>query len=316
MTENIQCPICKKQESKLLFDDGRDFFVAGGDSDGFGIRYCEKCAIGFSVPEMTDKELAKYYPDDFEAYIPKKFFSGYLQTVKYKQDLNKINKALKPTDNSSVCMFEIGAGRGEFLYEAKKQNIEVAGIEPGNKGIEFAKEHYDINVQHGFASNLKFEKKYDVVVMRHVLEHIGDIKACLENICANGLKDNGLLFIKVPNMDSWEAKLFGRYWDGFDLPRHRFHFTKQGLRKILTTTAFNKIKMVSEIVPTATIRSIKYYANFEKRGFMKFLAKIYIMLPAIIKMFLAQCLCLFFSVFVAGRMIILAQKNNENTVGI
>jgi SAM-dependent methyltransferase len=308
MTQNKKCPICETLESKLVFDDGRDFFVAEGNSDQFGVWYCKKCEIGFSVPDMTDAELAKYYPDDFEAYVPKKSLIGYLQKIKYRQDLRIIRKALKVNKLGSIALFEIGAGRGEFLNEAKKQGLEVAGIEPGKKGVEFAKDHYNIHLQQGFASDLNFKQKYDVIVMRHVLEHLNSFQECLKEISKNGLKTNGLLFIKVPNIGSWEAKFFRKFCLGFDLPRHRFHFTANGLRDMLKVSAFSECVIYNEIIPNDCVRSLFYYSKHSDSCFRKIVSCILFIPKPLLYVLMMPSLYLLSFLFGAGRIIIVAKK--------
>lgn len=304
MKKEEQCPSCDGNQTKFLFEDGKDWFVAGGDSPDYGVRFCEDCQIGYSTPFLSDEELGKHYPDDFEAYVPKKNLIGYLQKKKYCQDLKKIVRILgKRAEKYS--MFEIGAGRGEFLDEAREMDFEVAGIEPGEKGVEFADKQYQISLQKGLASELVFQKKYDVIVMRHVLEHLNNPNECLKKIIENGLKDDGILFLKIPNMDSWEARRFGKFWHGYDLPRHRFHFTGKGLKKVLENLEYMDVKVIPEIVPTDFVRSMQYLRT------SKLKAKLFSLLPGIIKLFIAQIFCLFCYLFSSGRMIVVAEKGKK-----
>lgn len=308
MKPENQCPICLKQESALLFDDGRDYFVADGKSGDFSVWFCPNCQIGYSTPFLTDAELQQYYPADFEAYVPKKSFSGYLQKVKYRQDLRKIQRALKVKSGSGMSLFEIGAGRGEFLSEAKKQGFEVAGIEPGQQGIGFAKEQYNIYLEQHFASELKFNQKYDVIVMRHVLEHLNDFKNCLQKIFEKGLKNGGLLFVKVPNMESWEAKLFGKYWHGFDLPRHRYHFTPIGIGRILKNMGYNYSKIYNENIPVDCVRSIFYYQKFSSGLWSKILTCIVIIPKKLLIMLITPLITILSFLINTGRIIIIGKK--------
>jgi hypothetical protein len=42
----------------------------------------------------------------------------------------------------------------------------------------------------------------------------------------------------VPNFDSWQSRRFGTNWFHLDLPRHRSHFTPDGLEALLRRTGF------------------------------------------------------------------------------
>jgi SAM-dependent methyltransferase len=75
-------------------------------------------------------------------------------------------------------------------------------------------------------------ESYDVIVMWNVLEHLAYPVRDLVNIISL-LKPGGWLVFSVPNIESIEARLFGRYWVGWDLPRHLYIFPQHALNKIL-----------------------------------------------------------------------------------
>ena len=180
-----QCKICSGDMS-LIVHGAKDYFVKRGESSDFDIAFCSHCKIGFSFPDMSNDELSEYYPKNFEAYTKKSGVLAALQTMKYKQDLRFIFRHKKKIDS----LYEIGAGRGEFLHIAKKKLGNAAyieGSEPSSKGVENSNELFGINLEQGFAEALNFKQKYDVICMRHVLEHINDAKAVLGNIFVNGL---------------------------------------------------------------------------------------------------------------------------------
>ena len=299
-----ECRICGGM-TKVLFNDGADFFLLDGRSPAFGVSYCSICEIGYSFPALPPDEFSIYYPDDFEAYVPKKTFWGFLQKIKYGSDLKKISAYLDP---GQKFLFEVGAGRGEFLRAAKDRGFEVSGIEPGGQGVRFAASQYDIHLNQVFASEMRFERPWDVIVARHVLEHLDGFRECLEKIYQKGLARGGLLFLKLPRMDSWEAKKFGKFWHGFDLPRHRVHFTKGGLSRILKGIGFCEIFIQGEVVAEDMIRSIRYHALHAAPGIQKILAQCFNSLPHGLKFMICQLAGYLLCPWGAGRMIVVARK--------
>ncbi|MFA5168280.1 MAG: class I SAM-dependent methyltransferase [Candidatus Omnitrophota bacterium] len=299
-----KCRICGSQ-TKILFKDGADFFLLNGQSPAFGVDYCHSCEIGFSFPALSLNEFSIYYPDDFEAYVPKKTFWGVLQKIKYRSDLKKLSEYL---DLEQKSLFEVGAGRGEFLREAKDRGFDVAGIEPGARGVKFAASQYGIHLEQAFVSEMQFEKQYHVVVARHVLEHLDEFYEYLQKIYQEGLLKGGILFLKLPRFDSWEAKKFGRFWHGFDLPRHRVHFTKNGLSKILKNIGFDKISIKGEVVAEDMIRSLHYCALHAGSGVPKMLIRYFDLLPHGLKFVICQLVGYLLWPWGAGRMIIIARR--------
>ncbi len=290
----------------LLFDDGRDFFVNDGASRDFSVLHCRECGLAFSFPAMDNEELASFYPADFEAFVAKKSVAAVLQAIKYRMDLRLISKA---AHGAAKSVFEIGAGRGEFLAQLKKAGYSVEGIEPGSAGRSFALNHHGVTLEEGFGDRHIFQKRYAIVAARHALEHIGSFSECLQNIHRNGLLSGGILFLKVPRLDSWEAGIFGRYWHGFDLPRHRVHFEKKGVEKLLAQTGFRTISIKTEIVPTDMLRSITYYSRHGENRLLRSIAGVFTGSPHIVRLLLCQAIGVLLSPFGAGRMIIVAKKD-------
>lgn len=300
-----KCPLCG-ETMRVLFTDGKDFFILRGQSPDFSIYFCDSCKIGFSYPILNEEELKEYYPDNYEAYVPKNNLLAILQIKKYKSDLKKIIQVAH--SDKKLGLYEIGAGRGEFLNVAITENFNVNGSEPGLIGVKYAKENYRIELTNQYSDEIKFSQKYDIVVLRHVLEHINDFTGCLKNILDNGLTKDGVLFLKLPRTDSWEARFFGKYWHGYDLPRHRVHFTKKGIKKLLDNIGYSGICIKNEVVPYDTIRSIEYYGKCGQRKICKFLAKIFSSWPQLLKISLAYLagILLFYK---AGRMVVFAKRS-------
>ncbi len=298
----INCPICHKPAEKFL-DKVKDYFILHGDSPDYEIIYCPNCAVAFSLPILSDQDLALSYPEEYEAYNTRKSFSGFLQILKYQSDLRLIKKKILKKENASL--FEIGSGRGEFLAQAEKAGFKVEGIEPSPAGRRAAKKLFNLELRDGYASQIEFNKKYDVIVMRHVFEHVNQSVQVLEKI-KSGLADGGIIFLKLPRLDSWEEKFFKKYWHGYDLPRHRFHYSSEGIAKILKNLGFSRVEVKREIVPSDIIRSLQYY-NLSEHNFLSGLVKIYLILPDIIKIILGQIVAIILSPLKSGRMIVTAK---------
>jgi SAM-dependent methyltransferase len=123
------------------------------------------------------------------------------------------------------CLLDYGAGTGDFLSEAKQIGWQVYGIEPndgarnlaGKKGIDLVAERSELGT-----------KKFEVITLWHVLEHIHDLDSTLDYLYDH-LADSGLLVIAVPNYRSWDAQHYGSDWAAYDVPRHLWHFSKNSM---------------------------------------------------------------------------------------
>ena len=77
--------------------------------------------------------------------------------------------------------------------------------------------------------------------MYHVLEHVADVEKQKQEILQL-LKPNGILVLALPNYKSFDAKFYGKYWAGYDVPRHLYHFNKKAV-KSLFDKEFEMVKM-------------------------------------------------------------------------
>jgi predicted SAM-dependent methyltransferase len=85
------------------------------------------------------------------------------------------------------------------------------------------------------------DSQLDAAVMWHVLEHLDDQPAALATV-RGWLRPGGLLLLGVPNLASLQAEIAGEGWLHLDAPRHRIHFTADGLRRLLVRSGFDVIR--------------------------------------------------------------------------
>jgi SAM-dependent methyltransferase len=284
----------------------KDYYVMKDDSETFSLNQCRNCMVKFTLPFMTNDDLSRYYPKTYEAFVEKKTLISRLQTIKYKADIRNIKKNLL-MQKKGYTLYEVGSGRGEFLMNAKKRGFKVTGSEPSENGIKIAKSVYGIYLDKEYLDNLVFKSHYDVVVVRHVIEHVNEPLRCLRNIYENALEENGVLFIKMPRFDTWEFNFFKKFtW--MDIPRHRTHFEKTGMRKLLKDIGFRKIKIKSEVVPTGVLYSLEFLSVYGARGIKKRLSIIFNSFPYVLKFSIALLACQIMRFWGPSRMVIIAKK--------
>ena len=74
-----------------------------------------------------------------------------------------------------------------------------------------------------------------------MLEHLDDPAAALTS--AHGWAEPGaLLLVGVPNVSSLQARIAGPAWLHWDLPRHRVHFTPDGLTRLLQSSGWEVVR--------------------------------------------------------------------------
>lgn len=151
-------------------------------------------------------------------------------------------------DAKSLC--DIGCGNGRVLYLAKQAGWRVFGIELTADVAARTAKHLGVDVVG--ANFLEFEPQaeqseaYDVVCLRHVLEHLPDSKLAMQKI-RSLLKPGGHALLEFPNIQAIDKRLKRlvvnaglhrrRFDDGF-LPGHCNEFSKRSFEYLLKETGF------------------------------------------------------------------------------
>jgi hypothetical protein len=113
----------------------------------------------------------------------------------------------------------------------KKKNWQIAGVEPSNIARAKAEENTAGKIYVSLSEIP--EAQFDLITLWHVLEHIADLNTTLKQL-KSMLKKDGILFIAVPNHESADAIQYKSFWAGYDVPRHRWHFNKGSMSKLLS----------------------------------------------------------------------------------
>lgn len=222
MEELKNCKLCEGSvfETHLKC---RDHFLSGEE---FIIARCTNCGFLFTNPRPEAAHLGAYYKS--ENYIShsnnrKGLLNKIYHSVRrynHKQKYKLISRLLQKGD-----ILDIGCATGEFLNYFKERGWQVIGVEPDADARAFAKTQYHIDVLPEEALTRIENRKFDIISLWHVLEHVPSLNERMKRI-RDMLKDDGYVVIAVPNAKSNDASWYGEFWAGYDVPRHLYHFTQ------------------------------------------------------------------------------------------
>jgi 2-polyprenyl-3-methyl-5-hydroxy-6-metoxy-1,4-benzoquinol methylase len=241
---NIQtCPTCGSISQRKLFS-AREHEYATTTDDEFTFVKCLDCNTWYLSPRPHESALNIIYPKNYYAYVKginkKKTNGGFVSSL-----INKLFKLrIRPLSkyvclNSQTRWLEIGCGSGCVL-ESLKETYGFNGV-----GLDLSEQAVEICRSKGFeAFNCRFEdfslssqEKFDVVYSSHVIEHLSSPRDYMQKV-HQLLKPGGLCVIITPNTDIWEAKLFGKYWGGLQVPRHWTLLNYRGMKQLGNETNF------------------------------------------------------------------------------
>jgi 2-polyprenyl-3-methyl-5-hydroxy-6-metoxy-1,4-benzoquinol methylase len=115
----------------------------------------------------------------------------------------------------------------------QKKSWQIEGVEPNSDAREIASQLNNIKILNTSEINLLQKNSFDVITLWHVLEHLHNLNEVIKKIVTT-LKDDGILVIAVPNINSPDSKKYKEYWAALDVPRHLYHFTPDAMINFLT----------------------------------------------------------------------------------
>jgi len=240
----MTCPVCHKKNLKFVFKSLDERFQKKGK---FLLIECCNCNLFFTLDVSGKKK--------------KNFDLLFQMNKKEKEHVNKrrhcfVNKYL----NNGDKILDIGFGDGSFLKYMKSKGYKVTGIENSIKAIKNLKKE-SIEIIQGDFERRKIRKKFSLITLWHSFEHFNDPLGALNKI-RRIIEKNGILAIEVPNPLSLQAKLFQNFWYGFDLARHKFHFSPQALSDLLEKSGFEVVKKDFSNIHESLMHFIFSLANF------------------------------------------------------
>jgi 2-polyprenyl-3-methyl-5-hydroxy-6-metoxy-1,4-benzoquinol methylase len=234
----VSCPVCLNPVTDLAFT-GTDFLFET-TSKTFTLNSCSSCHTLFLHPMPDNDEIAGFYPAEYwwnaaRPGILKRLESIY-RRIALRDHVAFIMRAAG--NRRGTAILDVGCGSATLLGLLKRQEFRVRGVDSSAEAAKIAKVENGVDVAVGSLEEAHFpDQSFDVVTLFHVMEHVTNPRGVLAEV-ARVLKPNGVLVLQVPNIESWQFKIFGAKWYGLDIPRHVIDYSKRSMLKLLTDSGF------------------------------------------------------------------------------
>ncbi|MBD3370664.1 methyltransferase domain-containing protein [Candidatus Fermentibacteria bacterium] len=195
-----RCRLCGAEELKLYYTQG--------DRDQYEYYRCPRCGlVNYDLSGGLDQgKYAERYIDPRES----DHRLNRLQTESYR--------FLKSNVPGPGRLLEVGCGNGRLLMLARENGWEVRGLELSPFLAESVRQHLGIEVEVADFMSYQPEEEYDLVVLRHVLEHLPEPLAAMGKI-RSLLRSEGNALLEFPNVEGWE-------------PRFKHFLHRSGIRRM------------------------------------------------------------------------------------
>ncbi len=234
------CPVCGYRISEPYLNC-KDHSVSGEE---FSLVQCKNCSFVYTNPRPNEKQIGKYYQSvNYISHTDtnKGIINKVYHLVRKKTIADKINLVNRLHEKGNLL--DIGCGTGFFLENCQKQGWRSKGIEPDEGARSIAQNRLNVPIEKDLLTSF-LDEKFDILTLWHVLEHIHELNKTVEKIVSI-MSGDAKVIIAVPNISSYDAKRYNKYWAAYDLPKHLYHFSKKTLELLMNN---HGIKLV-EIIP-------------------------------------------------------------------
>jgi SAM-dependent methyltransferase len=235
------CPVCNSSTGMVIHNQS---FILVKDSnlpDNYDLVTCTNCGFVFADTSASQDDYNIYY-SILSKYEDTSISSGSGFNQNDYDRLFRTGNTLEKYIKKNDSVLDIGCANGGQLNVLKERGFtNLIGVDPSKVCVNNVKacgiEAFQSNIFE--QSFIDWEKKFDLIILSHVLEHIRDLGKAIQ-IAKEKLTNKGIIYIEVPDAS--------RYNEFFIVPyyyidcEHINHFSKDSLNRLMQQSGFISIE--------------------------------------------------------------------------
>lgn len=223
-----------------------------GDRPKYAVAPDPEFGFARVTPTPSADEITRFYADEFYSGEYKRFNNSSLESQERDRAFNDGHRedvlaAMEEAGGGAGCLegrslLDAGCGYAQALAFFRGKGLDVAGFDPAPEAVAHAKS-LGLDVVHAGMEKMRvFDRRFDVVTLFHVLEHLADPAAVLREIRQEVLTPGGMLVLEVPNefndfqVAGKEVHSLDEWW--IAPPAHLNYFSRPTLTRLLEGTGF------------------------------------------------------------------------------
>jgi 2-polyprenyl-3-methyl-5-hydroxy-6-metoxy-1,4-benzoquinol methylase len=190
--ETVPCPFCNSTEYSI--------YERFGSELQYTYVLCNNCKLVYQSPRPKyDQQFIDAAYALYSWYVNNLDLNDVTQIKESGVDMfSKEIDYISQFDPKRSAVLDIGCGMGTFLYAAKKVYQEAVGLDVSEKMAEFVEKNIDARVFVQQFEVFQYPRKFSLIHMSHVLEHIPNPNEWMQK-AKSMLEPDGILVINVPH---------------------------------------------------------------------------------------------------------------------
>jgi 2-polyprenyl-3-methyl-5-hydroxy-6-metoxy-1,4-benzoquinol methylase len=244
----INCPLCNGGKYKILYSStltakDHNFEELKNNLKNTMDNYkkhgrivrCLKCNLVYVNPTENLKNFLNAYKQVVDP--------EYLATEKYRKILMYKHLNIIKMFKRRGTLLDIGCFTGSFPEIVQKEGFLPYGIEPSRWAVRIAKARKIKIIGENLEDTLLPFEKFDVISLWDVIEHLPNPNKIIKKL-KKTLKEDGILAIGTPNIESLIAKIFkGKH--PYLIRMHIVLFGPKTIKRLLENNGFSIIYLGS-----------------------------------------------------------------------
>lgn len=203
------------------------------------VARCSGCAHAFVLPHRLAASFATdLYHGEYAGFRADPVFAEFVRGF--------VHRELSPRIAPDAHILDVGCGNGEFLRAAIEAGFGAEGYDISEAAVAHCR-GLGLKARHGDFLTLDFERRFDLITLWDVLEHLTDPRATLAR-CRALLAPGGILFLKTPGTGALSvnlARIIPRLAGALlSTPAHIQFFQPAAVKQLLERAGFSGVTFV------------------------------------------------------------------------
>ena len=235
MELTARCPACSSDRVRTRF--------LGAQVNRYRVLQCRRCGLAFCWPRPTEDELTEFYATAYFSSDGAKGYASYSDQpeANARRQWHELRARYFSWMANPGSVLDVGCATGGFLAEAAANGWSAYGTDISQEAAETARTAHGLRVDGGTLIPRDCDTRFDLITMWHVLEHLIEPRAALEEL-SRFLATDGLLFIEVPNWASAGRLVRRQQWAQLRPPEHISFFTGRSLSGLVENTGMTVLR--------------------------------------------------------------------------